>query len=80
MNGVRNKSEFEELLNEIERKGNDLIIFIRDQVLRKHISRNHRWYIMPKYWREKREKFERNPYWFLTLTQIYIGLRLDQAR
>ncbi len=75
-----NKCEFEKLLHDIERKGDDPIIFIRDEVLGKHISGNDRWHIKEKYKRYNTEKFEKNPYWFLTLTQLYIGLIPDQAR
>ena len=64
----------------MEKKGTDPIIFIRDKVIGKHISGNHRWFVKQKYLRANPEKFEINPYWFLTLTQIYIGLRPDQAR
>ena len=45
----------------------------------KHIFGNARWFIKERYWRSNNEKFEKNPYWFLTLTKLYIGLRPDQA-
>ena len=73
--GLHNKSEFEKLLYDIEKKGDDPMIFIRDKVLG-----NHRWHIKQKYFRTNKDKFERNPYWFLSSTHLYIGLRLDQAR
>ena len=80
INYADNKGQFEKLLHDIEKKGDDPIIFIRDEVLGKHISGNHRWHIKEKYRRSHTDKFEKNPYWFLTLTQLYIGLRPDQAR
>ena len=72
--------EAKKLLHDIERKGDDPIIFIRDKVLGKHISGNHRWHVKEKYYRSNKDKFEKNPYWYLTSTQLYIGLRPDQAR
>ena len=80
INYADNKGQFEKLLQHIEKKGDDPIIFIRDDVLGKHISGNHRWHIKENYRFLNRDKFEKNPYWFLTLTQLYIGLRPDQAR
>jgi hypothetical protein len=81
INYADNKGQFEKLLQHIEKKGDDPIIFIRDDVLGKHISGNHRWHIKEKYRRgQNGDKFDKNPYWFLTLTQLYIGLRPDQAR
>ncbi len=81
INYADNKGQFEKLLQHIEKKGGDPIIFIRDDVHGKHISGNHRWHIKEKYRRgQNADKFDKNPYWFLTLTQLYIGLRPDQAR
>ncbi len=70
---AHNKSEFENILHDIERSGDDPIIFIKDKVLGKHISGNHRWHVKEKYRLYNTDKFEKNPYWFLTLTQLYIG-------
>ncbi len=80
INYAENKGQFEKLLHDIEKKGDDPIIFIREEVLGKHISGNHRWHIKEKYLNSRMDKFEKNPYWFLTLTQLYIGFRPDQAK
>jgi hypothetical protein len=71
--GAHNKSEFEKLLHDIEKIGDDPILCIRDKVLGKHIYGNHRWHVKEKYFRTNKDKLERNPYWFLTSTQLYIG-------
>jgi hypothetical protein len=76
INGASNKSEYEELLKEIERNANDPTVFIRDRAIGKH----NRWFVKQRYWHTNKEKFQKNPYWFLTLTQLYIGLRPGQAR
>ena len=79
-NDCWNKSAFEALLLSVENRGEDPIVFIRDKIRGKHISGNHRWFIKERYRQENNEKFEKNPYWHLTLAQVYVGLRPDQAR
>jgi hypothetical protein len=64
----------------VENRGEDPIVFIRDKIHGKHISGNHRWFIKERYRQVHKEKFDKNPYWHLTLSQIYVGLRPDQAR
>jgi hypothetical protein len=60
--------------------GEDPMLFIREEVRGKHISGNHRYHVKQNYMLEYREKFCSKPYWYLTLSQLYIGLRSDQAR
>ncbi len=59
INYADNKGQFEKLLHDIEKKGDDPIIFIRDEVLEKHISGNHQWHIKEKYRLYNSEKFEK---------------------
>ena len=42
---IENKKEFKSLLVEIEASGEDPMLFIREEVNGKHISRNHRYYV-----------------------------------
>jgi hypothetical protein len=80
MIGIESKKEFETLLREIEASGEDPMLFIRDYVHGKHISGNHRYHVKQNYMIQNRDKFLSKPYWYLTLSQLYIGLRSDQAR
>jgi hypothetical protein len=80
MIGIVNKKDFETLLKDIESSGEDPMVFIRDEVNGYHISGNHRYWVKQHYFAEHHEKFLQKPYWNLTLSQIYIGLRSDQAR
>ncbi len=79
-NDCWNKLAFEALLLSVENGGEDPIVFIRDKICGKHVSGNHRWFIKERYRHENKEKFQKNPYWHLTLAQVYVGLRPDQAR
>ena len=78
--GIETKKYFESLLVEIEASGEDPMLFIREEDHDKHISSNHRYHVKQNYMLQYREKCCSKPYWNLTLTQIYIGLRFDQAR
>ncbi len=80
MIGVDNREDFENLLKSIEEKGSDPILFIQDKLQGKHISGNHRYEIKQKYMDRHKAKFDSKPFWYLTLTSIFIGLRPDQAR
>ena len=80
MIGIKNKREFENLLSEKEAAGEDPMLFIRDKIRGKHISGNHRYTVKMIYKSQNRDKFNSKPYWYLTLCQMYIGLRPDQAR
>ena len=68
------------LPNNIESSGEDPMVFIREEVKGYHISRDHRYWVKQAYGRENHENVLQKPYWNLTLSQIYIGLRSDQAR
>ncbi len=78
--GIYSKADFEKLLTELEDKKEDPLTFIRDKLKGKHISGNHRWEVKERYFKENSRTFESKPFWFLTFTQIYIGLRPDHAR
>jgi hypothetical protein len=80
MIGIDSKTDFESLHVEIEASGEDPMLFIREEVHGKYVPRNHRYYVKQNYMPQHREKLCSKPYWNLTLTQIYIGLRSDQAR
>jgi len=79
-NDCWNKSAFESLLLSVQNGREDPIVFMRDTIHGKYISGTHRWFINERYRQENKEKFEKTPYWHLTLSQVYIGLRPDQAR
>ncbi len=80
MSWIDNKQDFESLLIEIEKSGEDPILFIRDEVRGNHIFGNHRYHVKHNYMIQHPDKFRSKPYWYLILSQIYIGLRSDQAR
>ena len=67
----RNNYAFEENLGIIESREEDPTVYIRDHICGNHISRNHRWLIKQRYRQENKEKFDKNPYLFLPLIQIY---------
>jgi hypothetical protein len=75
-NDYWNRSAFEALLLSVKNGGEDPIVFIRDKIYEKHISGNHRWFIKERYRQVNKDKFDKNPYWHLTLAQVYVGLRL----
>jgi hypothetical protein len=83
MENFFNKNDFEELLKKIEENSEDPMVFIQDKLKGSHISGNHRHDIKNRYFQKNEDtfkKFKEKPYWYLTLTQIYIGLRTEQAR
>ena len=83
MIGIENKQDFESLLAEIEASGEDPMLFIREEVHENHrypVSGDHRYRVKQNYVLQHHDKFCAKPYWNLNLTQIYIGLRSDQAR
>ncbi len=80
MSWIDNKQDFEVLLIEIEKSGEDSMLFIREEVREKHISGNDRYHLKHTYMIQHPDKFRSKPYWYLTLSQIYIGLRCVQAR
>ena len=80
MMGQETRGSFEKLLKYIEQKGEDPMLFIQDKLPGKHISGNHRFEIKQKHMLSHRSKFDSRPFWYLTLTSIFIGLRPDQAR
>ncbi len=80
MSRIDNKQDFEALLIEIEKSGEDPMLFIREEVRGKHMYGNHRYHVKYNYTIQHPDKFRSKPYWYLTLSQIYIGLRPDQAR
>ena len=80
MIGIDNKKEFEILLIKIEASGEHPMLFIREAVHGKHISGNHRYHVNQNYMLENREEFCTKPCRYLALSQLYIGLRSDQAK
>ena len=83
MTNVFNKKDFIDLLKRIEEKSEDPMVFIQNKLYGSHISGNHRYDIKNRYLLKNEDtfkKFHDKPYWYLTLTQIYIGLRPEQAR
>ena len=80
MIGIGSKKDLKLLLVEIEASDKDPKLYIRKEVHGKHISGNHIYCVKQNYMFQHREKNCSKPYWNLTLTQIYIGLRSDQAR
>lgn len=80
MDGIKTRKEFEDLLLSLEGSGDDPILFIREKVSTRHILGNHRFHIKYNYKQDYPDLYEVQPFWYLTLTQIFIGLRPDQTR
>ena len=80
MTGVKARKAFETLLTNIEKEGKDPMIFIRDHLKGKHISGNHRYMIKQRFFANNEGEFNKKNYWNITITQLFIGLRSDQAR
>ncbi len=57
MSGIDNKQDFESLLIEIKKSGEDPMLFIREEVRGKHISENHRYHVKHNYMIQHPEKF-----------------------
>ena len=80
MDGIQTRKEFEDLLLSLEGSGDDPILFIREKVFARHISGYHIFHIKDNYKQDYQDLYEVQPFWYLTLTQIFIGLRPDQTR
>ncbi len=80
MDGIKTRKEFEDLLLSLEGSGEDPILFIREKVSTRNISGNHIFHIKENYKQDYPDLCEVQSFWYLTLTQFFIGLRPDQTR
>ncbi len=80
MDGIKTRKEFEDLLLSLGGSGDDPILFMRENVAARHISGNHRFEIKENYKRDYPDLYEVQPFWYLTLTHFFLGLRPDQTR
>lgn len=64
----------------LSRENQSIELFITKNVKGFLVSGNHRYAVKEWVRENKPELFAKEPYWNLTLTQIFVGLSSDQAR
>ena len=74
------RSDLEHVLNDLSQKNQSVELYITNNVKGFLISGNHRFAVKEWVRQNNTELFLKEPYWNLTLTQIFIGLSPDQAR
>ena len=74
------RSDIEEVLNELSQNNQSIELYITNNVKGFLISGNHRFAVKEWVRMNNPDMFFKEPYWNLTLTQIFIGLSPDQAR
>ena len=74
------RSDLEKVLNDLSKKNQSIELYITNNVKGFLISGNHRFAVKEWVRINNLDLFFKEPYWNLTLTQIFIGLSLDQAR
>ena len=74
------RSDLEHVLNNLSQKNQSIELYITNNVKGFLISGNHRFAVKEWVRQNNTELFFKEPYWNLTLTQLFIGLSPDQAR
>ena len=74
------RSDIEQVLNELSQNNQSIELYITNNVKGFLISGNHRFAVKEWVRMNNPDLFFKEPYWNLTLTQIFIGLSPDQAR
>ena len=74
------RSDLEHVLNDLSQKNQSVELYITNNVKGFLISGNHRFAVKEWVRQNNTELFLKEPYWNLTLTQLFIGLSPDQAR
>ena len=74
------RSDLEKVLNDLSKKQQSIELYITNNVKGFLISGNHRFAVKEWVRINNPDLFNKEPYWNLTLTQIFNGLSPDQAR
>ena len=74
------RSDIEQVLNNLSQNNQSIELYITNNVKGFLISGNHRFAVKEWVRENNPDMFSKEPYWNLTLTQLFIGLSPDQAR
>ena len=74
------RADFDQILNDLSKKNQSIELYITNNLTGFLISGNHRYAVKEWIRTNNPDLFSKEPYWNLTLTQIFIGLSPDQAR
>jgi hypothetical protein len=74
------RSDLEQVLNDLSQQNQSIELYITNNLRGFLVSGNHRFAVKEWVKENNPELFSKEPYWNLTLTQLFIGLSPDEAR